>query len=627
MALVSESFWRRLRYTPLRDVFRGQLNGRLDWRSVIAEAGLPSEIADTIFQVVRKTRLWNGECVDVAQELVAHFQDGLEMGRSAEQVASEFGDVAQAAALIRRAKKRNRPLWWRALHACCWLLGCFFVVYVLLALYMLTERLTLDTDYLAVINRRADARAQGAPAWPLYRKAMLAIGWRNAQPPLMFQVNWYQAGIAALLDDSPGEGPDDGPTLREYLVEHQLHLAELREATTLPRLGFSIGQSYQPEDTELLGAPSVVITPDGEPPELISMLLGHVQVLNHAGILLACDALAAAESGDAQRAHENLTACLRVVRHVQDSPFLVSGLISLALEWTALDVTKDILRDHPQLFSDEQLAALAHRFEAIEPPMDYWLESERVMALDVIQRIYGNSGRVTHQGALYLGDLRQVVGITDGQVDERAEQAQQILVGIGLPAINQLVASRDEQLAMYNEIWQQEQSDCSKPLWQLSKKESRIDRLSNSQWEQIKYMPLVLLMPAIDAVHMSLERNAGRREGALIGIALEFYRREHGDWPKSLEQLSPQWLPEVPIDRINGGPLGYRTSVEGVVVYSFGTDTDDDQGRPTAKEAAQYHVFLPSPITEETSPSDVLKRDGDWVIWSTFKDDIDVQGE
>ncbi|NOY28644.1 MAG: hypothetical protein GXP28_00285, partial [Planctomycetes bacterium] len=78
MTLVVESFWRRLRYTRLRDVLRGRFDGQLDWRYALAEADLPSEIADTIFHVVNKTRLWNGERIDVAQELVAHFQDGLE---------------------------------------------------------------------------------------------------------------------------------------------------------------------------------------------------------------------------------------------------------------------------------------------------------------------------------------------------------------------------------------------------------------------------------------------------------------------------------------------------------------------------------------------------------------------
>ena len=210
--------------------------------------------------------------------------------------------------------------------------------------------------------------------------------------------------------------------------------------------------SFQPEDTEILGK-YVDDTPSGEPPELINILLGHVQVLMDAGILLAYDAVLAAESGDAGRTYDHLTASLRVVQHLQDEPFLISGIFSLWVERTLLEATEGILRDYPELFSDEQLASLAHCMAAIDPPIDNWFESERLMMLDVMQRIYGKSGRITHQGALYLG-LSQSGDPFESyrRAHERELRAQRMLVGIGLPAINQLVASRDEQLAMYNEI-------------------------------------------------------------------------------------------------------------------------------------------------------------------------------
>ena len=618
MALVAESFWRRLRFTPLRDLFRGQLSGRLDWRYLVAEADLPAEIADTIRQVVHKTRLWHGERVDVAQELIAHFRDGLETGREAPELATEFGDVAQAAKLIRRAKRRGRPIWWQTLHTGCWFVGSFFVLYTLLALYMLWERPTLDTDYLAVINSRADAHAQDEAAWPHYRKAMLALGWQDAHPPKGALLDyWYTSNISAMLDgiseddDSDVDATEKDQTLREFLTEHQSEIAILREATTTPRLGFICVHTYQQEDTELLGK-WVDDTPDNEPPELISILLGHVQILNHAGTLLVSDAVLAAESGDAGRTYGNLTACLRVVQHAQDEPFLVSGMISLSIEWTLLDTIEAILRDHSELFSDEQLANLAHHLSAINPPVEYWFESERLWTLDVMQRIYGKSGRVTYKGAIYLSHLSEIVGTVAGQANE------QLLVGIGLPAINQLLASRDEQLAMFNEIRQQEQVYFTKPLWELTHQKRPAARLQRTQWDQIRYKPLVLLMPDARAFRRTTERNVGRREGALIGIALELYRREHGNWPESLVEISPRWLPELPIDRINGGPLGYRVSEDGVVVYSFGTDTDDDQGRPPIEGSKRYHVFSPSPITPGLAPSEVRKRDGDWVIWSTL---------
>ena len=64
------------------------------------------------YQVVRQTRLWRNEKVDVANDLVAHFQDGLAFGHSPDDLLRTFGDPQAAAQLIRRAKRRNRALFW-----------------------------------------------------------------------------------------------------------------------------------------------------------------------------------------------------------------------------------------------------------------------------------------------------------------------------------------------------------------------------------------------------------------------------------------------------------------------------------------------------------------------------------
>ncbi len=84
------SFWHRLRYTRLRDALRGRLDSSLDWEGVIAIAGLPSELAGAVREVVSRTRLWRREKVDVAAELVAHFQDGLEAGRTPTDLVQSF---------------------------------------------------------------------------------------------------------------------------------------------------------------------------------------------------------------------------------------------------------------------------------------------------------------------------------------------------------------------------------------------------------------------------------------------------------------------------------------------------------------------------------------------------------
>ena len=97
---------RLIRFTPLRDLGRGRLTGRLDLARLLAESGLPAPAVDCVRQVVRRTRLWRLEKNAVAQDLAAHFHDGLETGTTLEELLSGFGDVRRTARLIRRAKRR-----------------------------------------------------------------------------------------------------------------------------------------------------------------------------------------------------------------------------------------------------------------------------------------------------------------------------------------------------------------------------------------------------------------------------------------------------------------------------------------------------------------------------------------
>ncbi len=61
-------------------------------------------------------------------------------------------------------------------------------------------------------------------------------------------------------------------------------------------------------------------------------------------------------------------------------------------------------------------------------------------------------------------------------------------------------------------------------------------------------------------------------------IAVELFRRDHGDWPAALNDLVPQYLPAVPVDPFDGKPLRYIVKEPGFVVYSVGEDLVDDQG-------------------------------------------------
>src|SRR4030043_208410 len=79
---------------------------------------LPCCACEFIETVVKKMRYRKKVRRDVQAELEAHFEDELKDCKTDEQKArqliSEFGDVKLLAVLLRRAKKRCRPLWRKA---------------------------------------------------------------------------------------------------------------------------------------------------------------------------------------------------------------------------------------------------------------------------------------------------------------------------------------------------------------------------------------------------------------------------------------------------------------------------------------------------------------------------------
>ena len=170
------SLWHRLRYTRLRDALRGRLDASLDWQGLISLAELPPELAAAVRQVVSRSRLWRPEKVDVAAELIAHFQDGLAAGRTPAELLQSFGDPQASAKLIRRAKRRGRPMLWHAWRYCWMGLATMLLLYVTAGLWMVTRHPTVKIDYLADFNKPAIAVPEDQRAWPLYRDALLSMG-------------------------------------------------------------------------------------------------------------------------------------------------------------------------------------------------------------------------------------------------------------------------------------------------------------------------------------------------------------------------------------------------------------------------------------------------------------------
>ncbi len=69
-------------------------------------------------------------------------------------------------------------------------------------------------------------------------------------------------------------------------------------------------------------------------------------------------------------------------------------------------------------------------------------------------------------------------------------------------------------------------------------------------------------------------------EIARVALALTLYQIEHGEYPATLDELQTTLDWELPQDFFAGAPMMYQRRGDGFVLYSFGSDRDDDGGPP-----------------------------------------------
>src|SRR6185437_4196744 len=98
---------------------------------------------------------------------------------------------------------------------------------------------------------------------------------------------------------------------------------------------------------------------------------------------------------------------------------------------------------------------------------------------------------------------------------------------------------------------------------------------SSARW---RYPIAKAITPTFKSFAEAASLAQARQRTTRSGIAVERYRRIHGELPQSLDQLAPEFLAEPPKDPFDGAPLRYRIDATGCKVYSLGPDGLDQDG-------------------------------------------------
>lgn len=557
-------FLRRLVNTPLRDLVRGRVTAARDLRYQLAQSKLPRPLRTLVVDVVRRTRLWPNEQADVATELIAHFRDGREAGQKSDTLAAAFGSPRRAARLIRRAKRRGRPLAWRVWLRTAQVAGIVLAllvgIYVYATVRLFTGTPNVARDYLAELNAVPLSLPPEQRAWPRYQSALAQLG----EPP------------AAWAND-PLPGDPDWYDVVRYLQQHEATLAQVRAATRLDGLGFVAEQA-------------------SDPGGIASILIPHCEQLRRLGRLLALDARRAAAAGDGEIAMADVSALLGLARQTREVPYLINELVALSMTGSAISTAGDLLADDPDLLSDEQLAGLAHQLVGLRPEIR--LDGQQMLIEDLLQHLYtddGNGGgRLTAAGLQSIGYVNGLGGPRPGPL---------------APVAALFVANRGRISDEYDTWFGRVDAAVSKPLWRQREAVERLSRELSRRGEsllyQVRYLGLPMWMGPLLRTGVEPELVTQMRDALIVAIALELYHRRTGAWPQSLAELVPDLLPRLPVDRFDGRTLRYRLVDGTPVVYSVGADGNDDGGRPLPGAAA--------PTLVRMAPAEA--PDGDWVLW------------
>ncbi len=569
---------RRLRRSPLRDLVRGRVTGRLDVAWEIERAGLPPELALVVSRVAKRTRLWRSERVETARELAAHFRDGLAAGRSGAELVRDFGDERAAARLIRRAARRKRPVGWHVWARLCQAGGCVLLVLLVMVAWdtirYLTASPTISRNYMAELNAPILARPENERAWPLYREAILKLA--DIGPiPKFTNPDGTERWIT----------PDDPewPQMTAYLDSAGPALELVRRASERPILGAPLVAKVDPELKSAMerfsGEPRPMPTAeekarddamqawiDPENPPLIGTLLPHLGPMRRiARILCEIEVAQCVKVGDAVGLERAVTVAFALARQVGAGTTVIEQLVGQALSDLAVKALSSALGRRPDLLPDAALTRIAHRISATGAGTNANLLGERLMMHDLTQRVFTDDG---------AGD-----GVMTRAGWDRYTGGMSFSLGNGV-LWSPVVAGRRDLLKVWDQYYDKIEAAAQSAEWadRCQRLDAEVEAVTRNGYTKLRYPMLSILLPALSRFVTNSHESAMRRDCAQAGLALELHRRRTGEYPRTLEALTPGLLPAVPIDGYSRTPVKYKLVDGRPVIYSVGNDGVDDDG-------------------------------------------------
>ncbi len=614
----------------------------MNWRGLIEDSALAGPIQATLISVVANSRLWKHEKFQVANELIAHFEDGIRRGRNETELVADFGDPLVAAKLIRVSKLRNRTMMSKLLSGGIWGSLALGLGYLGLTTFFYFGQANPGTDYLLDLNHQALLVPAEESAWLIYRDVFTRFeyseGGKGKFAEIFIAIDPFRDGQRIV--DRRLVRPTDGEAWEiaiQKLADSADLLAAFRQARTKSHLGLPLQsdpRNYAPEDFAAL-YPNQKSSDDFSffqnsneainqlmNGSVINIKLPHYHGFQTSSRILTVDSRWAIEQQDWERVTQNIEAIFAFASQIGNEPIIVGDLTALAIRSIGSDLIGEVLSNHYQEFNEQQLARIQQAVER-DSLVDYFdLAGERAMTMDILQRAFTDDGkgdgRVTAQGMELLQNIRDIRNSLQAElgIQDRLERTWN---SVSAPlALMTTTPTRKQIVTIYDSFLQHAEvafgtAYYKHPDWDF---EIQAGDATGPIFGQF--------LLAIDQLHDALNLAIGNQSGTVAAIAVYRHQQKHGKLPNSLDQLVGDILDEVPLDQCNGQPLCYQTTSDGFIIYSVGLDDVDNGGTPiiVGKDNSNMRVEE-SNIVRARAPNFSFtgkNLKGDWVLWPRLSD-------
>ncbi|MGD0571871.1 MAG: hypothetical protein ABSB11_02480 [Sedimentisphaerales bacterium] len=533
---------------------------------------LPRNAVEYINLVIKNMRYRKKARDEVCEELIDHFEVYLkdcatneEKEQKAQRLISEFGDPKLLAALMRRAKKRCRPLWQKILVRSFAAVLIIFV-YLLICASWLRGSPTIRINYAQwLTDQQRQGRNESLNAMPEMKKATE-----------LTRKTYDWMTVNDILRIWPGDMNDDQKTVvRNFLEAHDETLNMLNKALEKPYFW----TDYNSGGPIIIEANSVT----GVNPVFMNNIMQPLVQYRQIAYILVARINWRAYSGDIDGTVNDLITLIRFSSHLQGQGLLVEQLVATAIETLAYNRTTMILSrvDIPaaqlKRLQDELLVSSAKN----EFPID--LNGEKAFWYEHIQQGFTDDGK--GNGKMLKASTLYFVG---GWKD-----AVWNFLTFSYP-------DRQQALALVEKMFAEEQKNLQLTPWQKTDKPST--KLTDSAHTPFMFNSLA---SAFDKIAVGGWRLKTQREATLTILACLRFQKEKGTFPDNLDELvKTGYLTKLPEDPFSPSPLTYKKTADGFLLYSWGENLKDDGGQVARNEKGKTERFADT---------------GDWVFWPVEK--------